>query len=200
MPDIDRRPYDDGNLQTALIEEFRMNNPELSLEIGNDEILKRHIPTNPPRGISVADECLVWIPQYDVIIEESDQYQRLDRIWDGRQTHCIDHWDDVDAEYEYGIDFGKRILHFTVWGSTMLVPFSKLRVGLLEDLEDAADSMVRARESLDGHEIMRNVEFAEWSQLKSGVFAPHQTAWLIRQKGHISLYMSGDYMWNERAD
>jgi len=135
-------------------EVFRSNNQGFPVDIDDDEILKRYVPARFPSKVSYTFETLAWIPEYDEVIEMSDQLDLLGRIWDGRETYLVDATgfaeDGVFCEYAYWIDFENKIMEVTgVIDGVLTLTFKELKVGILSKLNAEYWKGVKAAEALE---------------------------------------------------
>lgn len=158
IPDVTRECYYSGWSNVPpfqQVQDFRAQNPDLSADIDDDEILKRYVPAPFPSQISFALKVTCWIPEFEEIIQMNQLYL-LERIWDGRQVHVVDETEFAEdgslCEYVYWIDFENKIMEITgVVKGVLTLPFKELRVGLLAELNaeywkgvDAAAALKRA--------------------------------------------------------
>jgi hypothetical protein len=145
IPSVTQGCYD-GRVYTddppaVQAENYRQQNPNFPRDIDDDEIVKRYIPARFPRTVSMESYALSWIPQSGEIIQDTQQRDLLQRIWDGRQKHVIDQTsfaeDGLFCEYAYWIDFENKVMQVEgVVEGTLVVHFKDMKVGILENIKD----------------------------------------------------------------
>jgi len=120
-----------GYVCPRTVEAFRIANPDFPSNIEDSEIRLRYLPRRPYK---LCTNLIEWIPEYEEIVEPTNQRYLLERIWNGCERYLIDdNYDHQISKWEYMIDLEKRTLKMEgVFEHKTTFSFDELQRGMFD--------------------------------------------------------------------